>query len=90
MGSCVPKRDIPRAVIGAIAIGAMELFSFAAHYPLAVIPFATSIVLVIGSPDVEPAQPRATPRPAGRRMSTRHAMSPPTASGGMPSAAVLR
>ena len=44
---------------GAIAIGLMELFSFAAHYPLAVIPFATSIVLVIGSPDVEPAQPRA-------------------------------
>ncbi len=44
---------------GAIAIGVMELFSFAAHYPLAVIPFATSIVLVIGSPDVEPAQPRA-------------------------------
>jgi hypothetical protein len=28
-------------------------------YPLAVIPFATSIVLVIGSPDAEPAQPRA-------------------------------
>ena len=44
---------------GAIAIGAMEWFSVAAHYPLAVIPFATSIVLVIGSPDVEPAQPRA-------------------------------
>jgi len=44
---------------GAIAIGVMELFSFVAHYPLAVIPFATSIVLVIGSPDVEPAQPRA-------------------------------
>src|SRR5258707_3644045 len=44
---------------GAIAIGVMELFSFAALYPLAVIPFATSIVLVIGSPDVEPAQPRA-------------------------------
>ena len=38
---------------GAIAIGVMEWFSFAAHYPLAVIPFATSIVLVIGSPDVE-------------------------------------
>jgi CBS-domain-containing membrane protein len=36
-----------------------EWFSVAAHYPLAVIPFATSIVLVIGSPDVEPAQPRA-------------------------------
>ncbi|MFG3595843.1 HPP family protein [Bradyrhizobium sp. RDI18] len=44
---------------GAIAIGVMEWFSFAAHYPLAVIPFATSIVLVIGSPDVAPAQPRA-------------------------------
>ena len=44
---------------GAIAIGAMEWLSVAAHYPLAVIPFATSIVLVIGSPDVEPAQPRA-------------------------------
>jgi CBS-domain-containing membrane protein len=44
---------------GAIAIGAMEWFSVAAHYPLAAIPFATSIVLVIGSPDVEPAQPRA-------------------------------
>ena len=44
---------------GAIAIGAMEWLSVAAHYPLAVIPFATSIVLVIGSPEAEPAQPRA-------------------------------
>jgi CBS-domain-containing membrane protein len=44
---------------GAIAIGVMEWFSVATHYPLAVIPFATSIVLVIGSPDAEPAQPRA-------------------------------
>jgi CBS-domain-containing membrane protein len=43
----------------AIAIGVMEWFSLAAHYPLAVIPFATSIVLVIGSPEAEPAQPRA-------------------------------
>src|SRR5712672_599851 len=43
----------------AIAIGGMEWFSLAAHYPLAVIPFATSIVLAIGSPDAEPAQPRA-------------------------------
>lgn len=43
----------------AIAIGAMEWFSAAAHYPLVSIPFATSIVLVIGSPDAEPAQPRA-------------------------------
>ena len=44
---------------GALAIGAMEWLSVVAHYPLAVIPFATSIVLVIGSPEVEPAQPRA-------------------------------
>jgi CBS-domain-containing membrane protein len=44
---------------GAIAIGVMELFSVVTNYPLAVIPFATSIVLVIGSPNAEPAQPRA-------------------------------
>ena len=44
---------------GALAIGGMEWFSVASHYPLVFIPFATSIVLVIGSPDVEPAQPRA-------------------------------
>ena len=43
----------------AIAIGVMEWFSAAAHFSLAVIPFATSIVLVIGSPETEPAQPRA-------------------------------
>jgi CBS-domain-containing membrane protein len=43
----------------AIAIGVMEWFSQASQTPLVVIPFATSIVLVIGSPDVEPAQPRA-------------------------------
>lgn len=43
----------------AIAIGVMEWFSIASHFPLAVIPFATSIVLVIGSPDAVPAQPRA-------------------------------
>jgi CBS-domain-containing membrane protein len=43
----------------AIAIGVMEWLSLASHYPLAIIPFATSIALVIGSPDAEPAQPRA-------------------------------
>jgi CBS-domain-containing membrane protein len=40
----------------AIAIGVISL---ASDYPLAIIPFATSIALVIGSPDAEPAQPRA-------------------------------
>jgi CBS-domain-containing membrane protein len=44
---------------GALAIGAMEWSSSTFGYPLALIPFATSIVLVMGSPDVEPAQPRA-------------------------------
>lgn len=43
----------------ALAIGAMEFLSATLNYPLAVIPFATSIVLVIGSPDAVPAQPRA-------------------------------
>jgi CBS-domain-containing membrane protein len=43
----------------ALAIGAMEWLAVASHYPLFVIPFATSIVLVIGSPEAEPAQPRA-------------------------------
>ena len=43
----------------AIAIGGMEWFSLASRYPLVIIPFATSIVLVVGSPEVEPAQPRA-------------------------------
>jgi CBS-domain-containing membrane protein len=44
---------------GAVAIGLMELFSARAMYPLAAVPFATSIVLVLGSPEVEAAQPRA-------------------------------
>ncbi len=44
---------------GAIAIATMEWFSVTTHYPLAVIPFATLIVLVVGSPEAEAAQPRA-------------------------------
>jgi hypothetical protein len=39
----------------AMAIGTMEWFSLASHYPLVIIPFATSIVLVIGWPEAEPA-----------------------------------
>ena len=42
-----------------LAIGGMEGLSVVSHYPLVIIPFATSIVLVIGSPEAEPAQPRA-------------------------------
>src|SRR5438552_2651588 len=65
-GRVISRNDRRNIVAGAvaglgaaIAIGIMEWFSVAAHYPLAVIPFATSVVLVIGSPEAEPAQPRA-------------------------------
>ena len=44
---------------GALAIAAMEMYSATAQFPLVAIPFATSIVLVMGSPKAEPAQPRA-------------------------------
>lgn len=43
----------------ALAIGAMEGFSLSMRFPLAVVPFATSIVLVIAMPDARPSQPRA-------------------------------
>jgi CBS-domain-containing membrane protein len=44
---------------GAIAIASMEVFSVTTAFPLVAIPFATSIVLVLGSPAADPAQPRA-------------------------------
>ena len=44
---------------GNVAVALMELLSARAAYPLMVVPFATSIVLVMGTPDAEPAQPRA-------------------------------
>jgi CBS-domain-containing membrane protein len=47
------------AIGGAVAIGSMEMFSAATAFPLAAIPFATSIVMVLGTPDAAPAQPRA-------------------------------
>jgi CBS-domain-containing membrane protein len=50
---------IAGAVGGAIAIASMEAFSASAAFPLMAIPFATSIVTVLGSPKAEPAQPRA-------------------------------
>ena len=61
-GKMDPRNAAEGAVAGlgvALAIGAMEWLSLASHYPLAIIPFATSIALVVGSPDAEPAQPRA-------------------------------
>jgi CBS-domain-containing membrane protein len=47
------------AVGGAAAIAAMQFFSFETQFPLVSIPFATSIVSVTGSPEVDAAQPRA-------------------------------
>jgi CBS-domain-containing membrane protein len=47
------------AIGGAIAIAGMETFSVRTAFPLVAIPFATSIVTVLGSPKAEPAQPRA-------------------------------
>lgn len=48
-----------RALGASIAILAMFLHSGMNHTPLHLVPFATSIVLVFGLPDAEPAQPRA-------------------------------
>lgn len=53
---------LPAVLCGAgcaIAIYAMESSSALTAYPMAAIPFATSIVLVISQPDARPAQPRA-------------------------------
>lgn len=47
------------AVGGACAIAAMEFLSARTAFPLGSIPFATSIVLVMGAPGAPPAQPRA-------------------------------
>jgi CBS-domain-containing membrane protein len=44
---------------GAVAIGLMEFFAARNTMPVMAVPFATSIVLVLGSPEVEAAQPRA-------------------------------
>ncbi len=56
------KRLLPvlaGAAGGAVAIGIMEALSMSTKFPLMAIPFATSIVTVLGSPDAGPAQPRA-------------------------------
>lgn len=42
-----------------IAIGVMEFLATSLGKPLALIPFVTSIVLVLSLPEAEPAQPRA-------------------------------
>lgn len=44
---------------GAVAIAGMEYFAARSAMPVMAIPFGTSIVLVLGSPEVDAAQPRA-------------------------------
>jgi CBS-domain-containing membrane protein len=44
---------------GALCIGLMEYLAVVTDRPLMTVPFATSIVLVIGTPEAAPAQPRA-------------------------------
>ncbi|RAI42719.1 HPP family protein [Rhodoplanes roseus] len=44
---------------GGLAIALMEVFATFAAFPLFAVPFATSIVLVMGSPEAQAAQPRA-------------------------------
>lgn len=47
------------ALGGALAVGGMEAFAARSAIPLMAVPFGTSIVLVLGSPDADAAQPRA-------------------------------
>jgi CBS-domain-containing membrane protein len=53
------KMMVAGAAGGSVAIGLMYLLSLQTEFPLAAIPFATSIVLVTGSPEALPARPRA-------------------------------
>lgn len=50
---------IAGAAGGTLAIASMEFFAARSAMPVMAIPFATSIVLVLGSPEADPAQPRA-------------------------------
>jgi CBS-domain-containing membrane protein len=59
----MPDRlDASKIVIGgvggAVAIAIMELLSTRNAFPLFAVPFATSIAMVMGTPETAPAQPR--------------------------------
>lgn len=58
-GADVVKAGAIAGLGATAAIGIMEFLSARLNYPLAAIPFATSIALVIGAPDAAAAQPRA-------------------------------
>lgn len=53
------KTSLWRAAGGGVAIFAMYFLAGFGEMPVALVPFATSIVLVLGLPDAEPSQPRA-------------------------------
>jgi hypothetical protein len=60
---------------GAVAIAGMEAFSARAAFPLVTIPFATSIVTVLGSPEAEPATATGANRwPPRRRIESHEAL----------------
>jgi CBS-domain-containing membrane protein len=48
-----------RALGGGIGIYAMQWLAEMGHFPIALVPFATSVVNVIALPDAAPGQPRA-------------------------------
>lgn len=48
-----------RALGGGIGIYAMQWLAEMGHFPIALVPFATSVVNVIALPDAPPGQPRA-------------------------------
>lgn len=50
---------IARSVGSGVAIAGMGAFAMRTGFPMMFVPFATSIVLVMGMPEAEPAQPRA-------------------------------
>jgi hypothetical protein len=72
---------------GAVAIAIMEFLAERSSVPLAFIPFATSIVLVMGSPEAKPAQPRALI--AGHLLSTAAGLSMVMVAGPQPWAAAI-
>ena len=72
---------------GAVAIGLMQVLSEHAAFPLMFVPFATSIVLVMGTPDAGPAQPRALV--GGHLISTAVGMLTLSVTGASPWAAAL-
>lgn len=57
MGSPAFIKALERALSGGAAIAIMIAVADATSYPLLALPFATSIVMVLGSPEIPAAQP---------------------------------